>query len=134
MNPKEEQCRRYVKNLSRAMGFAGWTLDVEFKRLEEDTYAENLVFPEYRRATLTFDLEQGYDELLDTIRHELLHLTHCNFELYRKAVGGIVAPPQWSIFESIYENCVEDTVARIEEMLDKLGHTSESIEEKGRRE
>ena len=125
----------YVESFRKIMGFGEWTIDVQFERLQGNIFAETAIASEYRRATMTFDLAthtEG-DAVLKSVRHEFLHLLHCQLELYRQSISGVVTESQWCILEKVWGNACEDTVARIETMLDNFGFSPEKIEKEGKK-
>ena len=127
---KEALCRKYVEEMKEVMGFAEWTIDVRFERLEGNVLAETTPTAEYRRASIVFDLAGHSDQnesLLASVRHEFLHLIHSQLELYRQSVSVLVASSEWAILDKIWGHSCEDMVARMEKMLDNLGQTPKKI-------
>jgi len=132
---REQTCRKYVENFQRAMGLEDWTIDILFERLEGNTMAESYFMPEYRRATMTFDLSEHTEEdesLLESIRHEFLHIIHSPLGLYRDSVATLVSNPSWAVLEKVWGHSCEEMVSRMETILDNLGLTPEKIEREGR--
>jgi len=74
----------------------------------------------YRTATIRLDAAQhdSEAELLRTMRHELLHLLHVDFNLYWMCAMRGVSGRAKAMMGEVYEAAQEKTVAAIEAMLD----------------
>ena len=70
------------------------------------------------------DERENRDELLNTLRHELIHCMLADFETYRKSVGELLDDKVFNALEPVFRHAVERAVANIENCLDSgLGHT-----------
>ena len=70
------------------------------------------------------DERDDTDELLGTLRHELIHCMLADFETYRKSVAELLDDKVFNALELIFRHAVERAVANIENCLDHgLGHT-----------
>lgn len=78
--------------------------------------------PEYEKALITLDPDYHHSEkdVLESLRHELIHLLHSDFALYRDTVGEFIERDSaaWSACDLAYQTACEKTALRIERMLD----------------
>ena len=70
------------------------------------------------------------DELLRTLRHELIHCMLADLETYRKSVAELLDDKVFNALEPVFRHAAERTVVNIENCLDHgLGHTPTEMAE-----
>lgn len=109
-----------LKHMKWALQLQQWTLHLRLDHIGNNATARCEPQPEYRHAKLTFDpIEQeSPHDLLENLRHELLHCLISRFETYRAAVRALVAKDIFYALDVVYYGAVEETVGDIERMLD----------------
>jgi hypothetical protein len=110
-----------VRILKRIFGLNSWLIEVKVETIpKEDTVANVYYQPNYRKATVTFDPEKNDDELylLDSIRHEMIHLMLSDFMNLYEAMSKVVSEDVMELLDLQYHSAVEKTVGNIERMFD----------------
>lgn len=100
-----------------------WNLKFEYRCLghgSDITQAECTPSPRYRKAVIVIDPAAAENEkdVMDSLRHELLHCLIADIETYRKAVGQLLERDVFNALDELFSDAVEATVRRIEQMLD----------------
>ncbi len=124
---KPERCRAiveaHVDEMKRLLGVATWKIRVDFV----DHSDKNLCgtcdrqLP-YQFAVITIDpaVHSSQRDVLDTLRHELLHVVLAPFDSYRAlAIANIKSDsPMDKVEDKAWELSVESAVLAIERVLD----------------
>ena len=75
---------------------------------------------EYNIASITLNPESldGAEEVLATLRHELLHVVLAPFDLYREAVEPLLSgdTAKGEVFSVLFRHCVEQAVVNLNRM------------------
>ncbi len=121
-----------LRPMKYAMGLGEWRVTVIYDSLNGQM-GSICPDPSRRRATMKLDLQDHVDknDLLDTIRHELLHLMHFQFEVYRKMLYQFITKPEEYAADQIWDDAIESLVFHLETMLDACGLTSKRILNRG---
>jgi hypothetical protein len=116
----EKYTPEYVKNLKVVLGLGHWTICLNYGSLPEDKSAISLPDPLYRSTAILIDPEKVEDleELQDVVRHELLHAFSAEIVTYRKMMMPFLSDEELDSTDEAYRSVVENTVRRIEHMLD----------------
>ena len=119
----ESRVRSLVdSNIPTMMGrlcLGEWTIEVTYEHLE-DCRAEVELRPGHRKVFITMDPQRFDDEdqVLRTLRHELLHVLSAEFDVYRKMVRETVASELFRALDYVCTHAEEVLTARLERMLD----------------
>lgn len=86
----------------------------------------------YNRATITIDPARHEDEgeVLDSLRHEVLHLVLTEFDVYANIVQSNIDEgdgPAQAVEERAWTLACERTINRLENVLDGLGWSSRAL-------
>lgn len=105
------------KLMRDALGLSDWTVTVTYER-DEDRMGSCSTMTSYQKATINIDPSHhdDEDEVLDTLRHELLHIVHDEFTILRTEEN-----------DRLHSHAAERTVLRMERMLDRLGFTPRKL-------
>lgn len=122
-----------VRPMRHALGLNNWRVDIEYGVLGE-RLGECVVNATYQRGTVTIDPAQheSEDELLDTLRHELLHLIHGDFETCRRITAQFIEGDSFDAMDVGWHLGAERTVLALERLLDSLGLGPRELVAKGR--
>lgn len=116
-----------LKPMRNAMQLNQWTIDVVWGHIDGEAggqvKGQCTADPKYMRASIELDPESHADEadLLRTLRHELLHIFHAEYQLYRRQVGHVVSDTTFDGLDEAYQQASERTVWMMEQMLDHGG-------------
>lgn len=114
-----------------ALGLNHWTIHVNYRRLPDGCLGRCYADAKYSVATIELDEEQiqSGDALLFTLRHELLHVLHSEFDLVvNAALKEIDSKVAHSLLVSMKEAAQEKTVTMLERVLDcGLGATPDRL-------
>lgn len=108
-----------------------WDVDVRYRCLEDGL---GTCTPEVKHDTAVIEIDseehESSDDILNTLRHELIHLMLANLETYRKAVGQLVDDKAFDALDEFWRHAVERTVLNFERCLDHgLGQTPAGMAE-----
>ena len=122
-----------IRPMRHMMCLGQWTIDLECVRLEGTTMGACTVSLDHRRARIDIDPEKHEEvgELLDTLRHELLHIAHAYFLTARTAMSPFVSEKEFESVDHSFTLGEEHTVASFEGILDACGMTPERMIELG---
>lgn len=106
-----------------------WDIVIKNTKLEDGTLGECGCEPAHKSASINVDISKhkSVEEVLLTVRHEMIHLVHAHFESYRNSVSKYLASNVSDVSDDIYSIGAEDVVLKIEHLIEKLG-----IDVKGR--
>ena len=103
-----------------ACGLSGWTVDVAVKPLKGNTVGLCTAEPGYGRAAIDLD-PAGHDsaeDVLWSLRHELMHILHIEFCEVGEMVREAVSQEAWNILSPAWARARESMVTAAERMLD----------------
>jgi len=114
--------KKLVNRWKYLLGIEEWDIKFRYSKLEEDTMGVCMADPQYKKATIIVDIAEhkNNEELLDTIRHEMLHIIHAEFELYREMIKDHVGANTLTTMDTVFELGAETVVRRLEGLLRKL--------------
>lgn len=119
-----------IGHLKRAVQLQQWECDVRREAIGNKVPAQCQPMPGYRQAIIKLDSAELDDEedLMDSLRHELLHCMISSFETYRKGVGELIDGTTFNALDVMFKRACEETVGNIERMLDHgLGLTPKKM-------
>ena len=111
----------YLETMRWKLQLQDWGININYTRIKQSgTIGMCRADPKYKRADidLDYDLIENKTELLRTLRHELFHIMHSHFEVYRKAVSHLVTENEFDAIDEIFIHAAEDCVLKLENMLD----------------
>lgn len=122
----EENLKRY----SHLLAVHSWSIHVFFDTIPDEAddhhghvRANVLRKISYNIASITFD-NAKFDteqELLNSLRHELMHITHAAFDLYYETVMNFVPEDAIPAMRRLYTHAAEQTVVHLQRMFDWNG-------------
>lgn len=109
-----------IKQMRWAMQLQDWTINLTYGPLEAGNAGTCMADPKRCRAEIEIDPAALKDEaaVLDTLRHELLHILHAGYETYRSAVSHLLSADVFRTLDEVMSLGSESLVARLERMLD----------------
>jgi len=112
-----------VEEMRRALQLQDWEIKFEYHCLGHGSDVTEAVCtpdPRYNRAVIVIDpaRAENEEEVLKSLRHELLHCLIAAIETYRKAVGQLLDEKPFNAIDELFCDAVETTVRRLEQMLD----------------
>ena len=112
----------FVDKWKYLLSIEDWDILFRYSKLDEDELGACMVEPHHKSAVIILDITKIKDkqELLETLRHELIHITHAHFNSYRQAVSKNLAPNVSEIADDIFSIGAEDLVLKVEHLLHKL--------------
>jgi len=137
MSMSDAQVRKVVdgavREMRMALGLSRWHVNVHYRALADDDIGTCLVDVPHFRATLGFDSAKHDDagHVLETLRHELLHVCHAYFEIPRRVVGEHLSSEAFNAFDVSFRLAAEHTVASMEWLLDDQDVTPRKLVERG---
>lgn len=110
----------HIKQMRWALQLQDWQIDVTHVHLDGDAIGDCRPEPTYRRAYIRIDSDKCDDvnEVLETLRHEMLHIFDAEMETYRKAVSQLISDETFNAIDEFFRQAVEGMVHRVERMLD----------------
>jgi len=114
--------KKFLTTWKRLLSIEDWDITIKYKSLPEDELGNCSVVAAHKQASIEIDPKQHKNKelLLLTVRHELLHLVHANFNIYRNAVEGCLGSSTIAVADTIFETGSEDVVLKIENLLKRL--------------
>lgn len=119
----EENLEQY----SHLLAVNNWTIHVFFDTIPDEAddhhgYVRANVLRKisYNIASITFD-NAKFDtesELLNSLRHELMHITHAAFDLYYETVMNFIPEDAIPAMRRLYTHAAEQTVVHLQRMFD----------------
>lgn len=116
---------KYVGRYRSALGLQKWRLNIYYGPISDapdqsTAKAQMTIDGAHHSAGMTIDPDaaESEEDVLTTLRHELLHLTHGYFDTYRKSVGAHLSPRVQNSTDEVWELACEHTVSTLEMMLD----------------
>ncbi len=103
-----------IRDLRNALQLNEWTVDIDYDA-NIDGRATCAADPMRFTARIVLNPGQLKNEkdVLDTLLHELLHIYHCEFDLYREAVRASVGDRVFKAMAPAFETGCERVVQRL---------------------
>lgn len=114
--------RTFVNRWKHLLSIEDWDIQFRYTSLDEDELGSCSVEPHHNSAMILLDLNkiQNKKELLEVVRHELIHITHAHFNSYRQAIIPHLPPNVVTVADEIFSIGAENLVLKIEHLLKKL--------------
>jgi len=114
--------QKFIDRWKYLLGLDDWSIIIRYTKMEDGDLGECSVETPHKMATVVVDVakHKNADHLLDTIRHELLHIFHAQFEHHRTLASKFAAPSMIEVLDEIYMIGAEDIVLKMEHLLKKL--------------
>jgi len=101
-----------------------WTITFKYRWIDDEddlTFGNCVAEPGYKTATIAInhDLLDNKEELLKVMRHEMIHILHSSFDIYRDAIEKLLGKSEFEALDTVYSYCSEEAVMFIENILDK---------------
>lgn len=134
-----DQARQIVDDailpMRAALSLQSWKIDIVYRRLDDGLMGTCRPNTPYTDAVIEIDCEQAEDAdtLLRTLRHELLHIVHSEFQVIRKIAGQFIDGDAFDAVDVGYTMGAERTVTALESMLDNLGMSPKRLIKRGRK-
>ena len=74
--------KKFIERWKYLLSLEEWDIQFRHVKLEDGTLGECGCEPAHKSATINIDIakHKSIDEVLATVRHELIHLVHAHFE------------------------------------------------------
>lgn len=127
--------RDHMDGFLYALRLKDWHVTVNYSRPDNGVMGTCHADPSYRTALIEIDpaqMDNEYDVIF-TLRHELLHCLHSQFEVYRKQIFQLVHDTMvLNALDQAFNHASEVTVTSMEDMLDiGLGFTPAGVARRG---
>lgn len=115
-----------IRDLAMALQLGGWRLILCYDGSLGQDGASCSPDPMRHIATITFNPGEFNDEkqVLNALLHELLHIYHAEFDLYRDAVKATVSSEVFAALDATYQNGCEHVVDNVLSLLTLTFKTS----------
>jgi hypothetical protein len=127
----------HLPHLKQSLGLNHWVINVEYKKLDDDVSGECRARYPYHRADLKLDPAELHSRaaVLETLRHELLHVVLSPINILMDTAWDLVSGPEAeSALKQAYRHANELSVNAVEYALDVgLGQTVKAISRRGER-
>ncbi|MCG8556242.1 MAG: hypothetical protein MJD61_13280 [Proteobacteria bacterium] len=123
--------------MRHALWLGSWHVDVDYAPLQGSVMGENHINLPYLQCRISIDPESHdtESEVLETLRHELLHLCCGYIDHPRRCVSEVVKDHDvFSSLDQSFTLASEHAVLAMEKVLDFNGLTPAKLIENGRRE
>jgi len=113
---------KFIDRWKYLLSIEEWDIQLRYINLEDGTLGECSVEPAHKAAVVLIDVgkHKNKNQLLDTIRHEMIHIVHAHFESYRASISKYLLPSVADVADDIFFIGAEDTVLKVEHLLKKL--------------
>lgn len=109
----------------REMGVPHWRITIVYGRLGDDADSLTMMqcssWPDYERARISVDSARYEEHTADTLEsdfeHELGHVVHSPFEIFREMALNSLPSEQHGAIEALFCRCAEMTVRNMERMI-----------------
>jgi len=118
--------KRELPRYKKILNLPHWVFSFEYSWIgdsDDMIYGQCIAEPDYNSALITINVQLIEDEesLCRTIRHEMLHVLHSAFEVYRKAVAKILTNSEFNALDVLWGSCAESTVKQLEFSMGGMG-------------
>jgi len=127
-----EIVKKVMPKLQSLLGLDDWNINISLQHIDADEserdWSENYTIMGsclanhcYNTASITIDheLARKPKELVDVLRHEMLHIFHSDFNIVRDQVKVALDEKTFKIVDEVFCLASEKTVSRIESMLNR---------------
>ena len=113
---------KFVDHWKNLLSLTEWDIQFRYTKMEDGDLGECSVEAPHKMATIVVDVVKHRDanHLLDTVRHELFHVFHAQFEHHRSAATKFLAPNAVELMDELYMLGAEDVVLKMEHLMAKL--------------
>jgi len=114
--------KTFINRWKHLLSIKDWDVQLRYTTLDADELGCCGVEPHHKSAMIMVDINQIKDkqELLEVIRHELMHIVHAHFNSYRQAVEKHLPPNVVTVSDEIFSIAAEDLVLKLEHLVNKL--------------
>jgi len=125
-----------VGPMKHALWLGAWRITVKYGRLDDGCMAQVHAKVAYQQARITIDPEQHETkaDVLDSVRHELLHLVCAYFDHAHDVVAHFVSERENAAMHEAMHLASEHSVSHMERFLDGFGLTPAKLVSRGKRE
>lgn len=97
-----------------------WEIECSFDPEEDNIKASCKAEPAYMHALINIDPTKHNveEDVLRSLRHELIHIFDSPYETYRKMVGQIISDEAFHALDEVFTMAKEQTRLMVEQMLD----------------
>src|SRR5690625_2021060 len=116
---------QHAPRLKKASGIERWDVRITVERCPEQVKGQCEADPRYMIAEIQIDPEHAEDEddVVKTLRHEMLHVLVSQFEVYRAAVHHLVdSEDALNAIDEVWTFATENVVHNIETALDQSSY------------
>lgn len=113
---------QHAPRMKNALGIERWDISITVGRCHDEVKGQCEADPRYMIATIVIDPEhaEDLDDVVKTLRHEMLHVLVSPFEIYRAAVHQLVdIEAALNAVDEVWTFATENVVHSIEAALDK---------------
>ena len=129
-----------IAPMRNALCLNEWTVQVFYETLGKSDHmrrsqiAESRPDPKYMDAWIKFYCEEIDDEneVLNTLRHELLHFLHADMQIMRRAVADMLTEKEFNVYTELHQHVCERIVHCIEALLDNLNFDPKKLIQHGK--
>lgn len=102
------------------LGVQDWNLRIAYERLDEKDAAQVSMLTDYKKATIVIDPDKHDDpeEVLRSLRHELLHLHLGPYDLVEETMMQVLTEANRRVFSRLLTAACEQTIRNLEGMLE----------------
>lgn len=113
---------KFVDRWKYLLSLEEWDIQIKYTKMDDGDLGECDVIAAHKVATVVVDIAKHKDanHLLDTVRHELFHIVHAQFEHHRSAVTKFLTPNMVDTVDDLYMIGAEDLVLKLEHLMKKL--------------
>lgn len=113
-----------IEGMKAQFNLQQWRIQINYEPLEEYCVAQCFMATAYQRATIKIDPEQHEteDEVVDSLRHELLHIVLAPYNIYRSMVTPNIEKDSAmdTVEEEAWTVAIESAVLNLERIMDRL--------------
>ena len=124
MRPEEVRriCNRWIKRVRNSLFLNDWRVDLRYERCDkEHSIGECVIDFSYKTVAIRIDPDGHKTEegVLDTLRHELLHVQHAEVDLLRDLAMKLIPTEEGrDAYNLMHHTACERLVGQLEDMLD----------------
>ena len=113
---------KFLNHWKDLLSLTEWDIQIRYTKMEDGDLGECSTETPHKMATIVVDVAKHKDapHLLDTLRHEIIHIFHAQFEHHRSMAAKLAAPQMVEVLDELYMIGAEDIVLKMEHLLKKL--------------
>lgn len=114
--------KKFVDRWKYLLSLEEWDIQIRYTKMDDGDLGECSAETPHKLASIVVDVAKHKDtnHLLETIRHELIHVFHAQFEHHRTVASKFAAPNVIEILDELYMIGAEDIVVKMEHLFKKL--------------